>query len=73
MTQPTSNPPTPRGKQTMTTELVPKTQFNSDTQNLQKKIKDVDQKTPNASGLVKKTDLHKKIQKLEIKYLVSLN
>ena len=57
----------------MTTELVPKTQFNSDTQNLQKKIKDVDQKTPNASGLVKRTDLHKKNTKLKIKYLVSLN
>ena len=36
-----------------TSELVAKTQYNSDKQNLEKKIEDVDKNVHNTSGLVK--------------------
>ena len=39
-----------------TSELVSRTQYHSEKQNLGKKIEDVDKKIPNTSKLVKKTD-----------------
>lgn len=41
-----------------TTGFISKTQFNSEKQNLERKIHDVDEKIPNTSGLINKIDLN---------------
>ena len=50
-----------------TSGLVPKTQYDSKKQNLEKRVEDVDKKIPNPSRLVKKTDLNAKITEIENK------
>ena len=53
-----------------TTGLATKVQYDLGKQGLQKKIKDVDKKIPNISGLSKKTNYNKKLQRLKTRYLV---
>ena len=50
-----------------TSELVTKTQYDSDKQGLEKNVEDVDKKILNASGLLKKDDCNTKITEIENK------
>ena len=47
--------------------LFSKSQYDSDKQNLKKKIKDIDEKIPNTSELIKKIDYNTNITKIENK------
>ena len=55
-------------KITSTSGLLPKTQYNSNKERLEKKIKHVVKKIHNMSGVVKKTSL--KLQRRMLRYLV---
>ena len=55
-------------KITSTSGLLPKTQYNSNKEGLEKKIKHVVKKIHNMSGVVKKTSL--KLQRRMLRYLV---
>ena len=54
------------------TGFVLKTTYDTDKSDLEKKINDADQKIPDVSDLVKKTNLNSKISEVEGKYLVLL-
>ena len=48
-------------------------QYNTDKQNLEKKIGDADQKIPDTSGLVTTTVLNTKVNEVENKFLIMIN
>ena len=54
-------------------KLIHINQYNTDKQNLEKKIGDADQKIPDTSGLVTTTVLNTKVNEVENKFLIMIN